>query len=54
MEKKLYRAPHLTVVNFESTDILLTSDSGLTKAAEVSLSGSALVFSKDGSVNVFG
>ena len=54
MEKKLYRAPHLTVVNFESTDILLTSDSGLAEEADMSLSGSALVFRKDGSVNVFG
>ena len=54
MEKKLYRAPHLTVGNCESTDILLTSDSGLTEAAEVNLSGSALAFRRDGSVNIFG
>lgn len=54
MEKKLYRAPHLAVVNFESTNVLLTSDSGLTEAAEVNLSGSALAFRRDGSVNIFG
>ena len=53
MEKKLYRAPCLTVVNFESTDILLTSG-GLAEEADMSLSGSALVFRKDGSVNIFG
>ena len=55
MKKKLYEAPQLAVVALQTAEILLTSEDGLVEESEIALSGgSALVFRKDGKVNVWG
>ena len=49
------RAPQLAVVALQTAEILLTSEDGLVEESEIALSGgSALVFRKDGKVNVWG
>lgn len=55
MRKKLYEEPQLAVVALQTAEILLTSEDGLVEESEIALSGgSALVFRKDGKVNVWG
>lgn len=55
MRKKLYEAPQLAVVALQTAEILLTSEDDLVEEDAFALSGSsALVFRKDGKVNVWG
>lgn len=55
MKKKRYEVPQLAVVALQTAEILLTSEDGLAEEDAFDLNGSsALVFRKDGSVNVWG
>lgn len=52
--KKQYEVPQMTMIVLQTADLLLASAEGLTEDTGVNLNGSALVFRKDGSVNVWG
>lgn len=52
--KKQYEVPQMAVIVLQTADILLASAEGLTEDTDANMNGNALVFRKDGSVNVWG